>query len=572
MTKKIHRITVALVVLMLGSTALFAQNVDIEDIANIRERRLIGTSGSVSATGTFHDATEMHGRQPFIWQLNGTLNVSLLEMINMPVSFSLNNFGSQHSFPSLPNRLSLHPSYRWARAHIGDVSMMFSPYTLNGHLFTGGGIELTPGRWQIAAMGGRLLRRVDYNPEVFGLLPTYNRWGTGARLRYDGDRFFVGGSFFTAEDRAREISFQADSLGIFPMSNIATSLEMGINITSNLRFSVEYGISHLVRDTRPIINTETGEAEARSGAGHLYHAIRMSLDYTFFRNTIGVGYERIDPGYRTLGAHFFNNDYENITLSFARPLFNSRGNIALRGGVQQDNLNNTNESENTRFVGSVNLAYAPTENLNMALSVSTFQGHRVLRSQFDYINQMRPYENLDTLNFTQISQNVDFNLNWMLPSSEALPQNLSFFASYQEAADRQGAYILPGNLSRFLNAAMMYGIDVTPINTHFNAGVNVSNNYSNLRNFLTLGPTLAANVRLLERRLMTGLAFSYNRSFEESVPMADVFNVRWNANTRIFERHTLQASMMWQHQTRMTQTPVHRTRVFTGQIGYMFNF
>ena len=572
MTKKIHRIIAVFVVLMFGTGALFAQHVDIEDIVNIRERRLIGASGSVSANSTFHDATEMFGRQPFIWQLNGTLNVSLLEMINMPVSFSLNNFGAQHSFPSLPNRLSLHPSYRWARAHIGDVSMMFSPYTLNGHLFTGGGIELTPGRWQIAAMGGRLLRRVDYNPEIPGLLPTYNRWGTGARLRYNGDRFFVGGSFFTAEDRPGQISFQADSLGIFPMSNIAASLEMGMNITSNLRFSAEYGISRLVRDTRPIINTETGEAEPRTNAAHLYHAVRMSLDYTFFRNTIGIGYERIDPEYRTLGAYFFNNDYENITLNFARPLFNSRGNIALRGGVQRDNLNNTNESENTRFVGSANLAYAPTENLNMALSVSTFQGHRVLRSQFDYINQMRPYENLDTLSFTQISQNIDFNLNWMIGNNESLPQNLSFFVSYQEAADRQGNYILPGNLSRFLNAAAIYGIDVTSINTHFNVGVNVSNNYSNMRNFLTLGPTFSANKRLFERRLMTGLAFSYNRSLEESVPMADVFNVRWNANTRIFQRHTLQASMMWQQQVRMTQTPVQRTRVFTAQIGYMYNF
>jgi hypothetical protein len=413
---------------------------------------------------------------------------------------------------------------------------------------------------------------VDFDPELPSLLPTYNRWGTGARLRYNADRFFVGASFFTAEDRVRETSFQADSLGIFPMSNVAASFEAGVNITSNLRLSAEYGISRLVRDTRPFINTETGESEVRRSTAHLYHAVRATLDYTFGRNTIGLGYERIDPEYRTLGAFFFNNDYENFTLNYARPLFNSKGSLALRGGVQRDNLNNTNESENTRFVGSANLAYAPVDNLNMALSVSTFQGHRVIRSQFDYINQMRPYENLDTLNFTQISQNVDFNLNWMIGNRETLPQNISFFASYQEAGDRQGDYILPGNLSRFLNAATMYGIDVMSINTHFNVGINVSNNYSNMRNFLTFGPTFGANTRLFDRRLTTGLAFSYNRSLEESVPMADVLNIRWNAGMRIFQRHSLQASAMWQQQTRQAQTPVTTTRVFTAQIGYVYSF
>jgi hypothetical protein len=592
MKKNLHRIIVVFVALMLGSIAVYAQNVNIEDIANIRDRKTFKLNGGISANSTFFNANEMHGRQAFTWQLNGNLNISILELMNIPVSINLNNFGAQYSYPSLPNRLSLHPSYKWVRAHIGDVSMSFSPYTLGGHLFTGGGVELTPGKWHIAAMGGRLVREVNYNPELPSIPPSYNRWGTGARVRYNGGRYFIGGSVFTAKDSYKEISFQADSLGIFPMSNAAASFEGGLNITSNLRLSVEYALSHLTRDTRPLINASTplsdhteeggmvGErgsapltnpSEAREGTTHLYHAVKASLDYTFYRNTIGLGYERIDPEYRTLGAYFFNNDYENFTLNYARPLFNNRGNLALSGGVQRDDLNDAKESKNTRFVGSANLTYSPADNLNLSLSTSTFQGHRVIKSQFDYINQTRPYENLDTLNFTQISQSIDFNLNWTIGNSEKASQNISFFTSYQEAADRQGKLILPGNLNRFLNAAAIYGIDVASLNTFFNLGVNVSNNYSNLRNFLTAGPTFAANVRLLEGKLMTGTAVSYNRSYDQSVPMADVFNVRWNANTRVFNKHTLQASAMLQHQKRMMPT-VNKTRTFTLQMGYMYNF
>ena len=206
----------------------------------------------------------------------------------------------------------------------------------------------------------------------------------------------------------------------------------------------------------------------------------------------------------------------------------------------------------------------------MALSGSTFQGHRVIKSQFDYINQTTPYENLDTLNFSQISQNVDFNLNWTIQRGETLSQDVSFFASYQEAADRQGKIILPGNLSRFLNAAVIYGMDVSAINTYFNLSFNASNSYSNMRNFLTLGPTFAANVKLFEGKLTTGVAVSYNRSYDQSVPIADVFNFRWSANVRLFKRHALQASAVLQRQRQMSLAK--KSRSFTGQLGYIYNF
>ncbi len=573
MLKFSHKAIFLIALLMLGHTTLCAQNINVEDLINIKEKKVFKFGGSVSVAGTYYDANEMFGRKPFTWQLNGNVNFTLFELVDIPLSINVNNFGSQYSYPSLPNRISIHPSYKWIRLHIGDVSMSFSPYTLNGHLFTGGGVELTPGKWNIAAMGGQMVRKVEYNPQMPSLPPSYGRWGTGAKVRYNGNKFFAGTSFFVSQDSYKETSFQADSMGIFPKSNVVVGIEGGVNITPNLMIAAEYGLSYLVRDTRPIINHETGRTEKREGMAHFYHAVKASLEYTFFKNTIGVGYERIDPEYQTLGAYYFNNDYENYTLNYARPLFKDKVNISLSAGVQRDDLEGEKQSKNIRFVGSANISYAPNENLNMALSGSTFQGYRVIKSQFDYINQTRPYENLDTLNFTQISQNIDFNLNWTMQSNDKHTQNISFFASYQEAADRQGKIILPGNLSRFLNASVIYGIDVTSIKTIFSLGFNASNSYSNLRNFLTLGPTFAANVRLVKGKFTTGVSVSYNRSYDQSVPMADVFNFRWNANARMGKRHSIQASAGLQHQKRMApQTPVKKSRSFTGQLGYMLNF
>lgn len=551
-----------------------AQNIDIESMTKLKKKQLVKINGGISANTTLFNSNEMEGRQPFSYQLTGNVNLSFLELLNIPLTFSLNNYGSQFTYPTLPNRLSLHPSYKWIRCHVGDVSMSFSPYTLNGHQFTGAGVELTPDRWTISLMGGRLIRRVDYDPATPHLPPAYERYGYGAKTRYDGNKFFVGATFFTAKDKAKETSFQADSMGIYPKSNVAMSVEAGISIIPNLKLSGEYAVSLLTRDTRSprdgsgFINRLTKKRESTG----FYYAVKGALDYTFLKNTIGLGYERISPQYETLGAYYFNNDYENMTLNYARPLFKGKANIALSAGLQRDDLDNSKKEKNTKIIASANVNYTPTERLNISLSASTFQGHRNIKSQFDYINETAPYENLDTLNFTQISQNIDINVNWTIQQNEKRTQSVMIAVSYQEAADKQGSYILPGNLTRFLNSSTVYGLELPAINTNVNVGFNLSSNYSNMKTFLTYGPTVSASIGLFKRTLTTGATLSYNRSQEESTPTADVFNCRWNANFRFLKRHGLQADVLFQKRNLMAANTGKEVHSLTTTFSYFYSF
>lgn len=576
MKKYFLRRTYIVLCISLGGVApAVAQNVNVEEVTNLKNKQKLKLNGGISANATLFHSNEMVGRQAFSYQLNGNLNLSLMELMNIPLSFSLNNYGSQFTYPTLPNRLSLHPSYKWIRCHIGDVAMSFSPYTLNGHQFTGGGVELSPGKWTFAAMGGRLLRKVDYQPALPQQPPTYERWGYGVKTRYSGSKFFLGGTFFTAKDRLREASFRADSMGIFPKSNIAMSVEGGVSIIKNLTLSAEYAVSVLTRDTRSPKTTGAGIIDRwmqRRESTHFYYAVKAALEYTLFKNTLALGYERISPQYETLGAYYFNNDYENVTLSYARPLWGDKANIALSGGVQRDDLDQSKKEKNKRIIGTINFTYTPTERLNTSVSASTFQGYRNIKSQFDYVNATTPYENLDTLNFRQISQNVDVNLNWIMSQSEKRNQNLMLFISYQEAADKQGTYILPGNLSRFLNSSATYGVDFTTLNMNVNVGMNVSNNYSNMKNFLTWGPTLSATVGLFEKTLHTGLSLSYNRSQEGGVPLASVYNCRWNVNYRLFKKHGLQVNTVFQQRDLKTGGIQRNVYSLTTSFGYFYSF
>lgn len=149
------------VLLFLITTTSFSQNVDLDNLGGfIGKGKPLKISGGFSANSVFYNSSQDSGREAFTYFLQGNINISYMAL-SVPISYSYSNQGSQldYEVPFKFNRLSLHPKYKWVQAHIGDVAMSFSPYTLSGHQFTGGGIELTPkGDFKIAAMAGRLLK------------------------------------------------------------------------------------------------------------------------------------------------------------------------------------------------------------------------------------------------------------------------------------------------------------------------------------------------------------------------------------------------------------------------------
>ncbi|MDR0836433.1 MAG: hypothetical protein LBN11_07650 [Tannerella sp.] len=545
----------------LSAGIISAQQINLESVSKIGEDKPFAISGGLSAGNIFYNGNQQSGRQDWTYYLNGTLNLSLYGQINIPISVNLTNLGADLSYPSLPNRLSIHPTYKWITGHIGDVAMNFSSYTLSGHQFTGAGVDLTPGnKLKISAMGGRLLKKIDFDSNNPTLMPTYNRVGTGAKVQYDDAKYSVGMIYFGAKDQTKDILFQPlDSLGITPMQNNVFSWHATLNMIQNLSFNAEYAISLLTRDSR-----------APEASSHAYHAMNAKLNYQLQKNTIGIGYERIDPEYKTLGAYYFNNDYENITLNFARPfLKGDKANVAASFGVQRDNLDNNKEESSNRYVSSINLNYNPTEDLQTSLNFSTFQSYRNLKSQFDYINELSPYDNMDTLRFTQLSQNLDGAITYTFKKTEKQNQRLNLNVSYQESADRQGAISLPGNVSRFLNSTLGYGIQFIPQNIHITSSLNVSYNYGGAIESYTLGPMLGATASFFKKTLTTGLSGAYNMNLDSGDIRARILSCRANASYRIKKKHHFNAHVVWQNRDIKEK---RKTDAITTTVSYSYSF
>ena len=91
-----------------------------------------------------------------------------------------------------------------------------------------------------------------------------------------------------------------------------------------------------------------------------YNAYKAALNFNAQAFMVGVGYERIDPGYRTLGAYYFNNDLENITLNFSTRLFKKQLSLSTNVGTSATTWTMTSSNTLRRGVGSVNVNFYAT--------------------------------------------------------------------------------------------------------------------------------------------------------------------------------------------------------------------
>ncbi|MDR3060519.1 MAG: hypothetical protein LBU57_00205 [Dysgonamonadaceae bacterium] len=543
---------------------IYSQQVDLENINNhFSKGNLLKMSGGFSANSVCYSGNEPYGRDPFTYYLNGTVNFNIMNAINMPFSFNFTNSGSNYTYPSMPNRFSLHPGYKWLTGHFGDVSMNFSPYTLNGHLFTGAGVEVKPADFplKVSAMYGRLQRAVEYGEGNPNAPVSYRRMGSGAKIRYEKPDYRFGASIFGAKDDEHSLEWAPDSLSVFPEENLAISVDGEFRLADKLRVTAEYGVSLLKRDIRRNDHPDMK-----------FHAVRGSMDYTFKNNTIGIGYERIDPGYKTLGAYYFNNDLENITLNYARPFLKNKGSLALSGGIEHDNLKKEKDSQTRRFISSAHVSYAHSEALNFDFTYSGFQTYLNIRSQFDYINELTPYDHLDTLNYTQISQSVALAANYVMKKDEIRIHLLNVNLSLQEAADKQGDVVPEGGRTVFCNASLAYGLQYLPKQMTSNLSINVSTSRMSAQDVLILGPTFNIGVPFFDKKVKTAFIASYNMDYMEGERQSSVWNLRLNADYTFLKKHRFSIHTTYRdvESKKNNKNPYTHGLTFTAAYNYHF--
>jgi len=559
--------------LLLSAFQLHAQSFRVEELKDkFGKGKPFKLGGGFSANTTFNGGNGAAGRDPFTYYLNGNINLNIYGQVNLPFSFSLTNSGSSYKLPSSPNRLSIHPSYKWITGHFGDVSMNFSPYTLNGHMFTGAGVELTPDGWEIAAMYGRLQKAVEYDDTQPAFLPTYKRMGYGFKVGRTKEKYQISINMINVKDNITSLKLPPDSLGVTPMENLAGSISFLYKPVKFIEVNGEFGMSLLTSDRRAPEEDRDGILGSwNSGnvSSSYYKAFKAAVSYVGETNRFGLGYERIDPDYQTLGAYYFTNDLENITLNAYQSLWNNKLSVNASFGYERDDLNNTKASATYRLVGSATITGSISEKITANLSYSNFQTYTNVRSDFEYINQENELDRLDTLKFIQLSQSANLNVNIITKKTERQLHNLNVNLSYQDAANKQGGIYHPGSVTEMINAAAAYSWTFIESGLTFNGALNYNNSRIMNGNTITWGPTLGASSRLFKKKVTLAGSLSYNTGRLESIKQNEVFLFRLNGSYSPAQRHNITLAYNFQWRSALNR-PTTNNSLFT--TGYSYSF
>ena len=517
---------------------------------------------------------------PFTWFATGNLNINLFG-VNAPFTFALTNSQTQYTQPF--NRIRVLPKYKWIRLYLGTSSMNFSNYTLAGYTFNGYGIELTPGHFSFKAMYGTLKQAVPYNfiDTSNNANLSYRRRGMGASIAWNGKGESYSLNIFKAKDDSNSLSYVPPQAGLYPQSNFAMSVAVRKMITRKISFDGEYAVSAL-----------TGNTAATGEGGTTYPStVSAMLIKPLFRGTndtryfdamsAGIGYnernygiqfryERVAPGYQTLGAYYITNDMENITIVPTVRLLKSKLNLTANVGIQHDNLDNSLTSTTHRFVGTFNASYAMSSKWMVNLSYSNFNTYTRVRPIADPFFQ----NGLDSLNFYQVSQSFTGNLNHSF-GPKAHPQNLNLNVAYQ-LANSQSAADTVSQLTKFFTSVLSYAYTLPKKGLLFSAAANYYINSSPGLYSVFYGPTLSFGHKILGQ-ITSNWAVTINKNTINGAAGPGVMTGRWNLSYvpkagagRKWGHHSILSSLGYTHHDGTATVPAYDEWLWTLTYGYSF--
>ena len=533
------------IILMAGSAAVFSQNVETivgdskgqvkgfwEDVKNARPLEI---KGAVNLSGQHYTVNGIDPRfEPFTYTYGGNIDFFVYG-IHIPTTFSFSNLVSR--LGQQFNRFGASPYYRWIRLHAGYRMMDFSNYTFSGVTFLGGGVELTPGKFHFSSFYGRLRKEVSGDITSAGeafFLPSFRRNGFGFKTGYDDGEKYANLIFLKVRDEEHSIEIPEDG-SLLPQDNLVISLQAGANLFKKLMVRGEIANSILNNNTQaPEIELDHHRFYNRLGfvfqpttSAEINNAMNTSLSYSLGNYNIGATYERIDPGYQSLGTFFINNDLERYTVDFSGSLW--KGKISFSGNVgqQNNNIEGNNADKIERGAISGNISLNPINSLNITSSYSNYTT----------LQEFLINPELDTLDFIQINNSYQASITYGYPVGN-WRHNIALNGNYQTDITEPEAQSMPDEKSFIQNFTASYQLKYRPANLSIVLAYNYNDaDFGAVRTRRT-GPSIRVSKLLLKKQLNIQIGHAFFNNQQEGSTINSIQNAQITASYRPGKRHS----------------------------------
>jgi hypothetical protein len=546
-----------------------------QDLSTLGQQKPVTIHGGLSVRSIFYAANGIEARRkPFSYVVTGAPVLSLYGW-SIPVSFVFSE--QERNFRQPFNQFGMSPTYKWITLHAGYRNLNFSPYTLAGHTILGGGVELKPGIFRFGFMYGRLNRATVVDTTSGSLEPfSYTRMGYAVKLGVGNQKASIDFSMVKAKDDSTSISGVPDLRSrqrVTPAENAVFGLTARVTFLKQFYWEADGGLSLYTRNIGSAIRLDTanllpgilentlGKFLKINGSTEFYSAYQTSVGYRGKVFSLRLQYRRVDPGYQSMGAYFFNNDVENVTITPSVVLWKQRLRLSGSLGFQRDNLQNQKQATSRRVIGAANVSADFTDQFGVDFNFTNFSTNQRARTILI----------ADSFLLAQTTHNLSITPRYIITRPTV---NHVFLLSYSRMTltDQNGTTAKDNNIQSN-NIFFNYQLTFQEKGLSFSINLNSAQVKLSSGNNGNEGLTLGITKRLLDNKLSLGLTSSLLRGTQGS-GNSTIQNHGIRADLQASKKHRFNALMNFISNSPTGLSDRYNTRYteFRGELGYNFSF
>jgi len=508
------KVTLSLILLWAGLFNTSTAQTDTIKGTNIRP---LSVSGSIGLSANAYAASGIQNRRaPSSLQTTANLNFSLFGFSSgLSLLFSTDQTGLRQNM----NNLSFDATWNWITVQAGDVSPDFSEYGINGATIRGGYVEMKPGRWQLMFSGGRSKRKVELSSKTGFREPAFERWSMAGKIGYESTNksyFFISTHY--SLDKANSLNNPGS---ISPQENLTITPDARVSLFGGaLSLASQLTVSAFTRDVNtPEIPLEAiGLPSFLSGIMKAHTSSRVNYagqaSASLLLNQFGLEleYERIQPGFTSLGVSRIRDDQEKIRIAPSVHLLNSKLILESNVELNRDNLLDSRIQTQRNTTAGTNVQYQLTDfvsiNASYNLLVNDFSSNGTSDTSFTQGISIGQRNISHTL---MVQPSVTFQKN-------ERTHNISVSGSYFTLANnfkRGGSSVPEGMDSDTYSSSVTYSLTL-PTGLSINTMTNVLVNNSNFSRSTTLGGNVGASLSFFDRKLALSANGGINQNSSKS--------------------------------------------------------
>ncbi|MEO7215711.1 hypothetical protein [Mucilaginibacter sp.] len=501
-----------------------------QDVSDLAAQKPFFINGSIGLGLGSYNVQGIPARQRnFSYIFNGAPAISIYG-VSFPFSIVVSD--QERSYTQPFNQYGISPTYKWATVHAGWRSLEFSPFTLAGHNFLGGGVELNPGKLRFGFMYGQFNKAIEEDPLqplALAQQPSYRRTGYSIKLGLGTERNHFDIIYLKAKD-------DINSLNVKPISGILDPAEnMVLGISTRFSF-----LKHFVFDadasgsiyTRNLLSDTAGKLElgrigfirdliTLNASTQLLTAVQTSIAYNQKIYNIKLKYRRIDPDYKSMGAYYFETDAQSYTVEGALRLIQGQMQLSGSFGLQNDNLLKDKAYQSNRKIGSFNISYnKPDYGIDLRYSNFGITQDRGLNPIIDQFRVARTNHNVSAI--------LRYNVN-----GETITHGFVLVGNLQSLVDLN-SFTAPNSKSNSKTGNFSYQLSFPKKAFGINANMNYTIADVAFGRTIFYGPTLGLNKT--EGRFGFSGSVSYQLQRNNNIDAGNIFNTNATTSYRFGKR------------------------------------